>query len=330
MSDFVENKQKIALITGVTGQDGAYLADFLLKKGYKVYGGYRRISTPNFWRLEYLGIKDRVELVPFDLLDQASIIFRISKIQPDEIYNLAAQSFVGASFDTPISTADITGLGVARFLEAIRIVNPKIKFYQASSSEMFGLVQESRQSERTPFYPRSPYGVAKLYGHWMVVNYREAYGIFAASGILFNHESPLRGTEFVTRKITDAAARIKYGLGDKLYLGNLDALRDWGYAKDYVEVMWLMLQQPEPKDFVIATGEMHPVREFAEKAFAHVGLDYKKYVFVDDKLRRPSEVEQLCGDSSLAQKELGWNQKKTSFEELIKTMVEADLARYKK
>jgi GDPmannose 4,6-dehydratase len=320
--------KKVALVTGVTGQDGAYLADFLLKKGYKVYGGYRRISTPNFWRLEYLGVKDQVDLVPLDLLDQASLIARIAKIQPDEIYNLAAQSFVGASFDTPISTADITGLGVARFLEAIRIVNPRIRFYQASTSEMFGLVQEPKQSEKTPFYPRSPYGVAKLYGHWMVVNYREAYGIFAASGILFNHESPLRGIEFVTRKITDAVARVKSGRDNKLFLGNMDALRDWGYAKDYVEVMWAMLQQPLPKDYVLATGEMHSVREFAEKAFALAGLDYRNHVFVDEKFRRPSEVEQLCGDPTLAQVELGWNPKKTSFDDLIRVMVEADLKRY--
>ncbi len=320
--------KKIAFVTGITGQDGAYLADFLLKKGYKVYGAYRRISTPNFWRLEYLGIKDKVELVPIDLLDQASLISKISTSKPDEIYNLAAQSFVGASFDTPISTADITGLGVARILEAIRIVNPKIKFYQASSSEMFGLVQESKQNEQTPFYPRSPYGVAKLYGHWITVNYREAYELFATSGILFNHESPLRGMEFVTRKITDAVARIKAGQTNKLYLGNLDAQRDWGYAKDYVEAMWMMLQQKNPKDYVIATGEMHSVREFAEKAFAYVGLDYHPYVLVDEKLKRPAEVEQLCGDASLAKKELGWNSRKTSFDELVKIMVEADLKRY--
>lgn len=326
----MENQEKTALITGITGQDGAYLAEFLLNKGYQVYGGYRRISTPNFWRIEELGIKDRVNLVPMDLSDQTSIFNVIKKIEPDEIYNLAAQTFVGASFDTPLATADISGLGVTRILDTIRIINPKIKFYQASTSEMFGLVQQPKQTEKTRFYPRSPYGVAKLYGHWMAVNYREGYNLFTASGILFNHESPLRGLEFVTRKITDSVARIKLGIDDKLYLGNLEAKRDWGYAKDYVEAMWLMLQQDEPEDFVISTGEMHSVREFAEKAFSCVGIDYRDHVRVDEKLKRPTEVEQLCGDSTKAQQNLNWNPRKTSFDNLIRTMVDADLKRWQK
>jgi len=326
MDNFLTRK-KVALITGITGQDGAYLADFLLEKGYEVFGSFRRISTPNFWRIEELGIRDRINLVPMDLLDQTSIYNTLNKVRPDEIYNLAAQSFVGASFDTPVATAEINGLGVTRILDGIRMINPKIKFYQASTSEMFGLIQEPKQSESTKFYPRSPYGVAKLYGHWMTTNYREGYNLFACSGILFNHESPLRGLEFVTRKITDAAARIKLGLIKELHLGNLDAKRDWGFAKDYVEAMWLMLQQDKPEDFVIATGEMHSVREFAEKAFALLGLDYKNYVFVDDKLKRPAEVEELCGDSTKALQKLGWNPKKVSFDELVKLMVDADFKR---
>lgn len=318
--------RKTALITGITGQDGAYLAQLLLLKGYRVYGAFRRISTLNIDRLNYLGIREKVELIPFDLLDSGNIIRVIEKIQPDEIYNLAAQSFVAVSFDQPLVTADITGLGAARILEAIRYVNPKIKFYQASSSEMFGKAQRIPQDENTPFYPRSPYAAAKLYAHWMTVNYREAYGIFACSGILFNHESPLRGEEFVTRKITMAAARIKGGQQSELRLGNLEARRDWGYAREYVEAMWLMLQQNKPGDYVIATGESHSVLEFVEEAFANVDLDWKEYVVVDPTFCRPSEVNFLIGDPRKAQDELGWKPR-TTFKELIRIMVEADLKR---
>ena len=317
---------KTALITGITGQDGAYLARLLLSKGYKVYGAFRRSSVLNLERLDYLGIRDYVELVPLDLLDTGNIIRVLQKTQPDEVYNLAAQSFVAVSFEQPVVTGEITGLGAVRVLEAIRTVNPKIKFYQASSSEMFGKVQAVPQSEKTPFSPRSPYAAAKLYAHWMTVNYRESYGIFACSGILFNHESELRGLEFVTRKITDAVARVKHGLQKELRLGNLEAKRDWGYAPEYVEAMWLMLQQPEPDDYVIATGETHSVREFAEEAFACAGLDWRDYVVEDPALKRPADVELLVGDASKARQKLGWRPR-TTFKELVRIMVEADLKR---
>ncbi|MBI2453297.1 GDP-mannose 4,6-dehydratase [Candidatus Peregrinibacteria bacterium] len=319
---------KIALITGITGQDGPYLAQFLLEKGYKVYGTYRRISTPNFWRMEYLGIQDQVELIPIDLIDTASMFRALQKAQPDEIYNLAAQSFVGASFDEPIATGNISGLSVTRLLDAIRCFNPKIKFYQASTSEMYGNPLEIPQNEKTPFAPCSPYAAAKLYAHWITKNYREAYNLFVCSGILFNHESPIRGIEFVTRKITNCVAKIKYGISDKLVLGNLQSKRDWGYAKDYVEGMWQMLQQDEPDDYVLATGENHTVSEFAQKAFEYVGLDYKKYLQVDKRYFRPSDVEILIGDPTKAREKLGWNPQKTSFDELIKIMMDADLKRY--
>lgn len=317
---------RTALITGITGQDGAYLAQFLLGKGYRVFGAFRRSSTVHFERLEYLGIHDKVELVPLDLLDLGSVIRVLEKVEPDEVYNLAAQSFVAVSFDQPVATAEVTALGAARVLEAIRIVNPRIRFYQASSSEMFGKVQAVPQNEKTPFYPRSPYAVAKLYAHWMTVNYREAYGIFACSGILFNHESPLRGLEFVTRKITHTVAKIKLGLARELRLGNLKARRDWGYAPEYVEAMWLMLQQDEPDDYVIATGETHSVQEFAEEAFACVGLDWREYVVEDPALYRPADVDLLVGDATKAREKLGWRPK-TSFKELVCLMVEADLER---
>ncbi|APC07775.1 GDP-mannose 4,6-dehydratase [Neomoorella thermoacetica] len=317
---------KTALITGITGQDGAYLAHLLLSKDYRVIGTFRRSSTVNLERLDYLGIRDKLELLPVDLLDLGNIIRVLEKTQPDEVYNLAAQSFVAVSFDQPMATGEITGLGAARVLEAIRIVNPKIKFYQASSSEMFGKVQAVPQNEKTPFYPRSPYAAAKLYAHWMTVNYREAYGIFACSGILFNHESPLRGLEFVTRKITYTVARIKHGLANELRLGNLEAKRDWGYAPEYVEAMWRMLQQPEPEDYVIATGETHSVREFAEEAFAYIGLDWKDYVIEDPAFYRPADVELLVGDATRARKKLGW-QPRTTFKDLVRLMVKADLKR---
>ncbi|MFZ5652175.1 MAG: GDP-mannose 4,6-dehydratase [Bacillota bacterium] len=317
---------KTALVTGVTGQDGAYLAGALLSRGYRVFGAYRRTSTQSFWRLEYLGIKDRVELVPMDLLDLGSIVRIIEKTGPDEVYNLAAQSFVGVSFSQPLATATITGLGPINILEAIRLAKPDTKMYQASSSEMFGKVQTVPQNENTPFYPRSPYAVAKLCAHWAVVNYRESYGMHCCSGILFNHESPLRGLEFVTRKITDAVARIKHGLLGRLALGNLEARRDWGYAPEYVEAMWLMLQQQSPRDYVIASGETHSVREFVEEAFTQAGLDWQKYVVSDSSLFRPAEVELLIGDASLANKELGWKAV-TTFKELARIMVDADMER---
>jgi len=317
---------KTALITGITGQDGAYLARLLLSKGYQVYGAFRRSSVLNLERLDYLGIRERVELVPLDLLDLSGIVRVLDRVKPDEVYNLAAQSFVAVSFEQPVVTGDITGLGAVRMLEGIRLVNPKIRFYQASSSEMFGKVQAVPQNEKTPFYPRSPYAAAKLYAHWMTVNYREAYGIFACSGILFNHESPLRGLEFVTRKITHAVARIKAGLERELRLGNLEARRDWGYAPEYVEAMWLMLQQDEPGDYVIATGETHSVREFAEAAFAAVNLDWREYVKTDPAFYRPTEVDLLVGDASKAKEKLGWRPKVT-FQELVGIMVEADLER---
>jgi len=316
-----------ALITGITGQDGSYLAELLLEKGYQVYGMVRRASTENFERINH--IRDKIALVQADLLDQLSIINLIDKLKPEEVYNLAAQSFVPTSWSQPVLTGEFNALGVTKVLEAIRLVNPKIRFYQASSSEMFGKVREVPQTEKTPFYPRSPYGVAKVYAHWITVNYRESYGIHASSGILFNHESPRRGKEFVTRKVTDGVARIKSGLADQLFLGNLKAKRDWGFAGDYVEAMWLMLQQKKPEDYVIATGENHSVQELVEIAFEQAGLNWKKHVKVDPKLVRPAEVDVLLGDSSLAQKKLGWKPK-VKFEDMIKKMVDADLERYKK
>lgn len=320
---------KTALITGITGQDGAYLAQLLLKKGYDIHGTYRRISTPNFWRLRALGIMDKINLVSFDLLDQSSMITVIKNIKPDELYNLAAQSFVGASFEQPISTGEISGLGVTRLIDTIKSISPKTKFYQASSSEMYGLAQDIPQTEKTRFYPRSPYAAAKLYAHWITVNYREAYGMYAVGGILFNHESPLRGLEFVTRKITNAIAKIKLGLQKELQLGNLEAKRDWGYAPDYVEAMWLMLQHDKPDDFVVATGETHTVREFADLAFKEAGLNYQDYVKTDPKLMRPSEVDILVGDPSKIKKELGW-QPKVTFRELVKIMVKEDMTRWER
>lgn len=319
---------KKALITGITGQDGPYLAKLLVSKGYKVYGGYRRSSTRNFWRLHYLSdVKKDIELVPLDLLDQTSIMSAIKYSEPDEIYNLAAQSFVGVSFDEAIATGEICGLGVTRILDSIRFINPDIKFYQASTSEMFGNAPQP-QSEKTPFEPASPYAAAKLYGHWVTKNYREGYKMFACSGILFNHESPIRGIEFVTKKITDGVARIKMGYNKELLLGNLDARRDWGFAGDYVEAMWMMLQHDKPDDYVVATGESHSVREFCEEAFSAAGLDYKDYVKIDRKFCRPVDVKYLLGDPTKIKTTLGWKPK-TSFKELVKMMVEADLEKYK-
>lgn len=320
---------KTALITGITGQDGVYLAELLLNKGYRVIGAERRASTRNRQRLDELNITKDIEFADFDLADQGNIARVLEKIAPDEVYNLAAQSFVALSFEQPLMTGDVTGLGVARLLEAIRTVNPQVRFYQASTSEMFGKVQAVPQNETTPFYPRSPYGVAKLYGHWMTVNYRESYNLYACSGILFNHESPLRGVEFVTRKITLAVAKIKHGLQKELRLGNLDAKRDWGYAKEYVEGMYLMLQQDTPEDFVLATGETHTVQEFVELAFEAAGLDWQKYVVLDSAFVRPAEVDLLLGDASKAKRMLGW-QPKTTFKELVALMVEADLDRVSK
>lgn len=318
---------KRALITGITGQDGAYLAEFLLEKGYEVYGMVRRVSTESLERISHL--QDRLTLRQADLLDQLSIVTLISDVRPHEVYNLAAQSFVPTSWLQPLLTGEFTGLGVARVLEAIRLVDPKIRFYQASSSEMFGAAVEEPQTEQTPFYPRSPYGVAKVYGHWITINYRESYDIFACSGILFNHESPRRGKEFVTRKVTDAVARIKLGMQDTLSLGNLDAARDWGFAGDYVRAMWLMLQQEKPVDYVIATGEKHTVRELVSLAFSHVGLDWQKYVRTDPSLLRPAEVNKLCGNAAKARAELGW-QPRVGFTELIRMMVDADLERVRR
>ncbi len=312
-----------ALITGVTGQDGSYLAEFLLSKGYRVVGMVRRTSTVNFERIEH--IQDQIELVQGDLHDQSSLMDILAEYKPDEVYNLAAQSFVPTSWRQPVLTGEVTAIGVARLLEAVRLVCPKAKFYQASTSEMFGKVREVPQKETTPFYPRSPYGVAKVYGHWITVNYRESYGMFAVSGILFNHESPRRGLEFVTRKISYGVAKIKLGLASELRLGNLDARRDWGYAGDYVRAMWLMLQQDEPEDYVIGTGETHSVREFCEIAFSHVGLDYRDYVVQDPRFFRPAEVDLLVADPSKARQKLGWSPTVT-FEELVKMMVDADLA----
>lgn len=317
---------KKALITGVTGQDGSYLADFLLAKGYEVFGLIRRSSIEKVERIEH--IRDRINFVQGDLADQNSLISALRESEPEEVYNLAAQSFVPTSWNQPLLTGELTGLGVARVLEAIRVVNPKIKFYQASSSEMFGKVKQVPQDENTPFHPRSPYGVAKVYGHYITVNYRESYGLFACSGILFNHESPRRGFEFVTRKISEAVARIKLGLAKELLLGNLEAKRDWGFAGDYVEAMYLMLQQDKPDDFVIATGETHSVRECCDVAFGHVGLNYKDFVKLDPKYLRPAEVDLLVGNADKARKILGWKPK-VKFEELVKMMVDADLERLK-
>ncbi|HVZ58508.1 MAG TPA: GDP-mannose 4,6-dehydratase [Patescibacteria group bacterium] len=320
---------KRALITGITGQDGSYLAEFLLDKGYEVYGFVRRLSTPNIGNIQH--IQDRITLVSGDLLDQGSIIDAIKKSEPDELYNLAAQSFVKASWEQPVLTGEFTGISVTRVLEAIRQTDKNIKFYQASSSEMFGKVTEIPQKETTRFYPRSPYGVAKVYGHYITVNYRESYDLFACSGILFNHESPRRGIEFVTRKISNAAARIKLGLQDKLELGNMDAKRDWGYSKDYVEAMWLMLQQDKPEDYVIATGETHSVQEFVELSFAAAGIDdWQKYVISNSPEHvRPAEVDHLIGDASKAKNVLGWTPK-TSFKELVEMMVHSDIELEKK
>jgi len=316
-----------ALITGITGQDGACLAGFLLGKGYEVHGMVRRASTENFERIGPL--RDRVTLHQADLLDELSIITLMREVRPHEVYNLAAQSFVPTSWLQPLLTGEFTALGVTRVLEAIRLVDPAIRFYQASSSEMFGEVQQEPQNEQTPFWPRSPYGVAKVYGHWITVNYRESYGIFACSGILFNHESPLRGKEFVTRKVSDAVARIKLGMQEKLKLGNLDAKRDWGYAGDYVQAMWMMLQQPQPDDYVVATGQQHSVRQLVELAFGHVGLDWQQHVEVDPKLLRPAEVNTLRGDATKARQVLGWRPIVT-FPELVRMMVDADLKRVRR
>ena len=314
---------KRALITGITGQDGSYLAELLLAQGYTVAGMVRRSSTVNYERVGHL--MDDVEFVPGDLLDQMSLLGTLEAFQPDEVYNLAAQSFVQTSFTQPVFTGETTALGVTRLLDAIRMVNPGIRYYQASSSEMFGQVHEVPQTETTPFHPRSPYGVAKVYGHWITINYRESYDLYACSGILFNHESPRRGLEFVTRKITNAVAQIALGQADSLALGNLDAQRDWGFAGDYVEAMWLMLQQDTPEDFVICTGETHSVREFLEVAFGRVNLSYEDYVTIDERFFRPAEVDLLVGDASLAKEKLGWTPK-TDFTTLVTDMVDADLA----
>jgi len=318
---------KTALITGITGQDGAYLAELLLNKHYKVYGLKRRTATPNFENIQH--IKDEIEFIPGDLTDLPSLMEAISISKPDEIYNLAAQSFVGDSWSQPILTGQVTAIGVTNLLEAVRRIKPEARFYQASSSEMFGMVTETPQKETTPFYPRSPYAVAKVYGHWITINYRESYDLYACSGILFNHESPRRGIEFVTRKISDAVAQIKLGMQKELRLGNLEARRDWGYAGDYVEAMWLMLQQNKPDDFVIATGETHTVKEFVEVAFQHVGLNWQDFVLQDPKFMRPAEVDLLLGESSKAKKILGWKPT-VSFEQLVKMMVESDLKKYSK
>jgi GDPmannose 4,6-dehydratase len=315
---------KRALITGITGQDGSYLAELLLEKGYEVHGMVRRSSTENFERIAHL--VDRIGLVQADLLDPTSLVEALEETRPTELYNLGAQSFVPTSWKQPVLTAEFTAVGVTRVLEAIRRVDPDIRFYQASSSEMFGKVREVPQNEQTPFYPRSPYGVAKVYGHFITVNYRESYGLYAVSGILFNHESPRRGLEFVTRKITDGVARIKLGLADELRLGNLDAKRDWGFAGDYVEAMWLMLQADEPEDFVIATGKEHSVREFVDIAFDHAGHDPERHVVVDPEFLRPAEVDHLVGDSTKAREMLGW-EPKVPFRELIEMMLDADVER---
>ena len=316
-----------ALITGITGQDGSYLAEFLIKQGYEVLGMVRRTSTINFDRIRHF--QDQVTLVQGDLLDQVSLLNILEEHKPDEVYNLAAQSFVPTSWTQPVLTGEFTALGVTRILDAVRLVNPKIRFYQASSSEMFGKVREVPQSEATPFYPRSPYGVAKVYGHWITINYRESYNLFACSGILFNHESPRRGLEFVTHKITNAVAKIKLGIDNELRLGNLDARRDWGYAPDYVRAMWLMLQQEGPDDYVIATGETHSVQEFCEEAFKVVDLDWREYVVQDERFMRPAEVDLLVGDPSKAGEKLGWEPTVT-FGDLVRLMVDADIEALKR
>jgi len=318
-----------ALVTGITGQDGAYLSQLLLDKGYEVFGLLRRSASADVIgaRLRWLGILDRVKLLDGDLMDLSSIIRIVQETQPDEVYNLAAQSFVHASWQQPLLTGSVTGLGAVNMMEAVRIVRPAARFYQASSSEMFGKIQEERQSERTPFYPRSPYAAAKLYAHWMTVNYRESFGMHASSGILFNHESPLRGIEFVTRKITDGVARIKLGLASELVLGNLEAQRDWGHARDYVQAMWLMVQQDRADDYVIATGRTVSIRHFCEIAFGHAGLDWRDHVRTSDAFKRPAEVDVLLGDPSKAQAKLGW-QASVSLEDLAAEMVDADLARH--
>jgi GDPmannose 4,6-dehydratase len=315
---------KRAMITGITGQDGSYLADLLVEKGYEVFGVVRRASAPNLWRIEPL--LDRIQLRPADLLDQLSLIRVIDEIRPHELYNLAAMSFVPASWDQPMLTGEFNAQGVTRVLEAVRQVDPTIRFYQASSSEMFGKVREVPQNELTPFYPRSPYGVSKVFGHYITVNYRESYGLFACSGILFNHESPRRGLEFVTRKVSDGVARIKLGLADTLRLGNLDAHRDWGFALDYVQAIWLMLQQEQPEDYVVATGVSHSVQQLVEIAFGHVGLEWRDYIRIDSALLRPAEVDRLIGDATKARRVLGWTPS-VSFPDLVVMMVDADLAR---
>ena len=316
-----------ALITGITGQDGSYLAELLLEKGYEVHGMVRRSSTETFERIAHLG--DRIELHQADLLDSSSLVHLLRTVEPEEVYNLAAQSFVPTSWLQPTLTGEFTALGVTRMLDAVRLIDPSMRFYQASSSEMFGKVVETPQNEETPFYPRSPYAVAKAYGHWITVNYRESYGLFAVSGILFNHESPRRGREFVTRKVTETVAKIALGLADELRLGNLEAARDWGYAKEYVDAMWRMLRASKPEDYVVGTGVQHSVRECCEYAFAHVGLDYKEFVVSDPALLRPAEVETLVADASKARRQLDWVPR-TSFRELIELMVEADLERQEK
>jgi GDPmannose 4,6-dehydratase len=315
---------KKALITGITGQDGSYLAELLLDKGYEVFGVVRRLSAPNVWRIHH--ILDRITLIQADLLDQLSLIKAVESVEPIEFYNLAAMSFVPASWDQPMLTGEFNSQGVTRTLEAIRMVNPKIRFYQASSSEMFGRVREVPQTEATPFYPRSPYGVSKVFGHYITVNYRESYDLFAVSGILFNHESPRRGLEFVTRKVTDGVARIKLGMTDTLALGNLGACRDWGFAGDYVRAMWLMLQQEQPEDYVIATNEAHSVQQLVEIAFGHAGLDWKKHVVIDKRFLRPAEVDHLIGNPTKAKSKLGWKPE-VDFPALVKMMVDADLVR---
>ena len=317
---------KSALITGITGQDGAYLAQLLLEKGYEVHGLIARRSSDTLWRLRELGIEGEVRLVSGDMIDLSSLVRALENSQATEVYNLAAQSFVATSWEQPLLTAQVTGMAVANILEAVRLANPDARFYQASTSEMFGLIQAEHQDETTPFYPRSPYGVAKLYGHWMTVNYRESFKMHATSGILFNHESPLRGLEFVTRKVTDAVARIKLGKQKELRLGNIDARRDWGFAGDYVEAMWLMLQQPVPDDYVIATGHTTTVRDMCRRAFEHVGLKYEDHLVIDQKFYRPAEVEVLLGDPAKAKAKLNW-EARTTLEQLIAMMVEADLKR---
>lgn len=320
---------KSALITGITGQDGAYLARFLLEKGYEVYGTYRRLSTPNFWRLQYLDIFERVNLIPADLVDSSSMEEAVRLSHPDEVYHLAAQSFVGTSFEQPVGAGDITGLGVTRILEAVRTIKPDARFYQASTSELYGKGNSAVQNETTAFKPASPYSAAKLYGYWVTRIYRDGYGIFACNGILFNHESPLRGLEFVTRKISNAVAKIKLGMESEVRLGNLDAKRDWGYAPEYVESMWHMIQQDKPEDYVIATNETHSVKEFAELAFSQAGLDWEKYVVTDKKFLRPLDVQLLQGDYSKAEKILGWKPK-IKFRDLVKLMVQEDIQRWEK